>query len=505
MASRSISLCGTFDPAVRSSLSATVKTWSPTIHTLVLGADYETKWKYKEAKRLGIPTMTMDEYIRSVPSTLWVDLYKPTKLCDVIGNASAIKDLQTWLRAWSTTGVRAALITGPPGIGKTTAVHLVCKECDYDVVEFNASNERSATAVRKWFSEATRSHHVGKRRIVIMDEVDGMSRGDRGGMGELARMIKETSFPILCIANERSAPRMRPLTSCCLDIRFSRPVRSTIAQSIHTRVVTKQKLNVSVKTLEEVCEQNGNDIRSILNFLQFSSSCSSTKDELLRTDPFSATGRLFGSRGSLEERMNWVFTDFGLVPLMVGEGYIAAAGKGKANDDSERLMNCVRAADAMGDWDILDTRIHRTQNWSLLPSSVMCIVQAATSANGPAPFQIFPSWLGKQSKRLKHMRQMRSMRSTIESRDLLRLRLFRDGLSPSEVVQRLQEYNLTRDDMLETLVDTTFTGDESSVAMDTKMKSAITREWNKQNRSTESEVVREEADDSEEENLMDIE
>lgn len=38
---------------------------------------------------------------------------------------------------------RAILISGSPGIGKTTAAHLVAKACGYDPLEYNASDARS--------------------------------------------------------------------------------------------------------------------------------------------------------------------------------------------------------------------------------------------------------------------------------------------------------------------------------------------------------------------------
>lgn len=509
LSGKTFAVCGTLDSSASSFLlryASGRRIWSPSIDCLVLGNEYATRWKYAQALRMSIPTVPISSLLANVPSTLWVEQYKPIQLSEVIGHTTQIQDLQTWLHAWSTSGIRAVFVTGPPGIGKTTVVHLVCRACGYDVVELNASTERSASAIRKWFAEASTSHHIGTRRVVIMDEVDGMSSGDRGGIGELARVIKHCAFPIICIANERTTPRLRPLASCCLDIRFARPNRSTIAKSLMERVVKKQGLSVSAKDLEEICERNGNDIRSILNYLQFSASCSSTKDELQRVDAFSATGRLFGSKGSVDDRMNLVFVDFGLVPLMVAEGYLAAAGK-SAGDDADKLRNCIRAADAMCTWDILDTRIRKTNNWSLLPSSVVSIAEAATASKGPAPFQIFPSWLGKHSKRMKHIRQMRQMRTySLDSRTLLRLRLFQDVRTGPDIVQRLLSYGLTRDDMLDTLVDTVFSGDESSVALDTKTKSAITREWRKRVKPCEVVVHDEKEDvDSEEEELYDVE
>ena len=56
-----------------------------------------------------------------------------------------------------------------------------------------------------------------------MDEVDGMSRGDRGGVGELIKIIDKTFVPIICICNDRESTKVKSLTSHCYDLGFSRP------------------------------------------------------------------------------------------------------------------------------------------------------------------------------------------------------------------------------------------------------------------------------------------
>jgi replication factor C subunit 1 len=55
-----------------------------------------------------------------------------------------------------------------------------------------------------------------------MDEVDGMSAGDRGGSQELIQIIKKTSIPIICLCNDRSSPKIRSLANHCFDLRFKR-------------------------------------------------------------------------------------------------------------------------------------------------------------------------------------------------------------------------------------------------------------------------------------------
>jgi replication factor C subunit 1 len=471
--------------------------WASSIRALIRAGPPATSWKLAQARARGIPIIPAEDLhafaTQPRESELWVTKYAPTKLEEIVGNADAIAELRAWLTAG---GAGGALVTGPPGIGKTTAVHCVIRALGYDVVELNASDERSGTAIRKWFEEAARSHHVGKRRVVVMDEVDGCSSGDRGGIAELARIIRTCSFPIVCIANERTTPRLRPLAAVCRDIRFQRPPRTQIARALMTRVVAPERLSITQAELETLCERNGNDIRQILNFLQFRSAgslCAGTataaatatvtaKDEVHRIDPFSATVQLYRSSVRHAAKSQLVFVDHGLVPLMIGESYVAAAGKSRG-DDAEKLRRVAAAADAMGDYDIVDARLRRTMNWGLLPAAVEHIVRAATVVDGCAPSQIFPQWLGKASKRNKHRRMMRELGARsghdIDARDVLRARLFAPTRTGAEIVDDLAELRMTRDDMLETLVDTVFTGEAASVALDTKTKSAITREWKK--------------------------
>lgn len=507
-----VAVCGIEDAtrvsSFLSSHSVRVVPWCSRVVALIAGTRRTGRWKYAEAQRLNIPILAEADLftvpvapVAPLPADLWADKYKPRSLKEVIGNADGIASLQTWLRNWSLemTTPHGALISGPPGIGKTSTVHLLCAAEGYGVVEFNASDARSASTIRSIFDDAAKSGCVGARRCIVMDEVDGMSSGDRGGVGTLAAMIRGCAFPVICIANERGGPRLRPLISACVDIRFSRPVKTTIAKVLAARVCGPEGLKIKPADLELLCERNGNDIRAILNFLQFSYGAGRTagaKDELQRIDAFTAAGRLFGYHGdaaagpkynTLETRMNLVFVDHGMVPLMIGEAYAAAAGRGRGSD-AERLAGCALAAERMSTWDLLDARIMRNQAWGLLPAAAVTIVGAAAAARGPAPFQIFPSLLGKMSKRGKLRRAQADLRrrtgigseeALADTRGLLRARLFVSGSSTADagaICDTLMSMGMTREDMFETLSETVFTGDEKTVALDSKLKAAITRE-----------------------------
>lgn len=171
----------------------------------------------------------------------WVDKYKPITFKQIIGqqgHSSNLAKLVNWLDMWYVneknkkkvklnpwakindgSSFKAVLLSGPPGVGKTTSAHLACKELKHDVVEFNASDIRSKKLLQNQVSILLSNKSLvnyanseSQKRVLIMDEVDGMAGNeDRGGIAELIQLIKATHIPIICICNDRNHPKIRYL------------------------------------------------------------------------------------------------------------------------------------------------------------------------------------------------------------------------------------------------------------------------------------------------------
>ena len=168
-------------------------------------------------------------------NSLWTTLYHPTKSSDLVGNPSKIDKLKKFLAEWKadTKKEKAALLSGPPGVGKTSSATIIARELGYEPIEFNASDTRSKKALEDHISEllgnktitsmfAAKKSTIPKNRktVLIMDEVDGMSGSDRGGITKLIQLIKTTKIPIICICNDRNSTKIRTLRNYCLDLSF---------------------------------------------------------------------------------------------------------------------------------------------------------------------------------------------------------------------------------------------------------------------------------------------
>lgn len=443
------------------------------------GRPITESWRYKQAVKLGIPIIRR----RVAPKIakecaakdMFVDKYAPKSLDDVIGHKEQIAQLRHWLTNWA-IGHGGVLCIGPPGIGKTTVTHLVAKSLGYVIAEYNASDTRSVSVLRGMFALGVKRL---RKEVIIMDEVDGLS--ERGGVGEIAEIIRKSVTPIICIANEKP-PKLKPIANVCLEIKFSRPVKGTIANGL-LKVTSAECIDINKTGLETMCEESGNDIRAILNSLEFyGAGDDGKKDATLRLDAFSATQKLFANKlADYNTASNLVFVDYNMIPLMVSEAYVAA-GK-------DSIYDIMKAAELVSAGDIMDRRIHQRQDWGLLPHYVANVVSVTKIVKGYAPFQIFPQWLGKNSKRLKHRRWMSDLSQKLRCgtsegmrldyvdslQKILSRGLVADKPDIKRVIITLDKLGLTRDDLIESLGDIVFDG----IEIPTKIKTAFTREYNK--------------------------
>lgn len=125
------------------------------------------------------------------------------------------------------------MVSGPPGIGKSSMIRLVAQALDYDVVENNASDLRNKLNINNQISDLTDNELINsknKKFIILMDEVDGMTGSDRGGLQALTQIIKNTKTPIVCVCNDNESQKLRTLITYCNPIKFQKPTFELIAK-----------------------------------------------------------------------------------------------------------------------------------------------------------------------------------------------------------------------------------------------------------------------------------
>ena len=143
---------------------------------------------------------------------------------------------------------RGLYIYGAPGCGKTTFVMRLLKEAGYDVVMYDAGDIRNKTII-----DTIAKNNMAEKNIVslfhkkaqpiaiVMDEIDGMNNGDKGGINALIRLIRPkktkkqrledtTRSPVICISNYHVDKKIKELMKVCHTFELKTPTTSQISQ-----------------------------------------------------------------------------------------------------------------------------------------------------------------------------------------------------------------------------------------------------------------------------------
>ncbi|KAK3670378.1 Chromosome transmission fidelity protein 18 [Recurvomyces mirabilis] len=258
-----------------------------------------------------LPTPPAEQTTTKKSSLLWTEKYRARKFTDLIGDERTHRSVMYWLKRWDqivfpgsyrpqkpkkgqTEQIeerplkKILMLTGPPGLGKTTLAHVCAKQAGYEVQEINASDERSSNVVRGRIRDMVGTENVkgvdtrtvdgkvrkaGKPVCVIVDEVDGVVSGSGGAGGE-GGFVKALIDLILLdqknssgLSNMQQAPArkkkgdrfrlQRPLILICNDIYH--PSLRPLRQSSHAEVIHMRKPQIQTITarMQSIFDKEG--------------------------------------------------------------------------------------------------------------------------------------------------------------------------------------------------------------------------------------------------------
>jgi len=170
---------------------------------------------------------------------------------------------------------RGIYLSGEPGIGKTQFVCNLLKDNGYDIIYYDSSDMRNKNIMELITNQNMSNINVytmftreRKKIVIVMDDIDGMNNGDKGGINSLIKIIRpkktkkqkqeELSMnPIICIGNNQIDKKIKELVSQCKSISLNTPTQQQIKQLL------KKSIDSKIYNIDKVLEFIDNDLRKV--------------------------------------------------------------------------------------------------------------------------------------------------------------------------------------------------------------------------------------------------
>ena len=200
----------------------------------------------------------------------WTDKYRPQSFKDIIGNNKQKALIEKWVNEWKEGNPqKTLLLVGPPGIGKTTFALVIAHEFG-EYVELNASDKRSYDLLMETIGESTTTQSLfsNKSKLIILDEVDGITGNqDKGGTRALNKIIQNTKHPIIMMANDFYSKRLATIKTKCQVIKLPK-IRSPTINVNLKRICKAEEIEADPEALKQLAKRSNGDMRSAINTLQ---------------------------------------------------------------------------------------------------------------------------------------------------------------------------------------------------------------------------------------------
>jgi replication factor C large subunit len=202
--------------------------------------------------------------------TPWTERHRPKSFEDVKGQEEAIERIKKFLEDFNLGKVqkRALLLHGPPGIGKTSLVYVAGLETKAEIFELNASDLRNKGKLQEILKPAMEQRSLFKdNKIILVDEVDGISSIETGGLTELLNLIDISRFPLIITANDIWDQKFSGLRKKVELIQL-KEINYKIIKDVLISVLRKENKFIDQEVLTKIAIKAKGDIRAAINDLQ---------------------------------------------------------------------------------------------------------------------------------------------------------------------------------------------------------------------------------------------
>jgi len=325
-------------------------------------------------------------------NSLWINKYCPKSVKNIVGHKNQIRKFKNWLKIYQDNKVKAVVISGNHGIGKTLTIKMILEDMDYhpiiiypnEIKDFR-SNENFDDYYNNnnsIFSKMNMRNNINNKKIaIIFNETESISlTSEKKYVFNIYKENnKKNSFPLIFIANNQHSKLLNDLKKYCEEIRFFSPSEYEIKNLIHN---ISKKENISITddlALVELIKFSQYDIRRLINLLQELSYHYKNKDITMKrilkfikksevkdidVGLFESTLLLLNQYNDYKTIFKLYESEKVLLPLMIHENYKKKIVTDKL-EYNNLIFKLLKISDSISRGDNIETSIYTDQNWYL--------------------------------------------------------------------------------------------------------------------------------------------
>jgi len=286
--------------------------------------------------------------------------YRAKRYSEIVHQDQAVSEVTKFLMEFPKKK-KALILHGPAGTGKTSLALAAAKENDLEVLELNSSDLRNRSKLEATLRPATMQKSLFKKgKIILMDEVDGVTGTDIGGIPELVRVIMVSNYPIIMTCNDVWQSKLSPVRQKSKLVEMKLLDLGTII-ALLLKISEAEGFNKSPQFLKQIAIKSQGDIRAAINDLESYGRLDDEEIDLTDTrnvsqSIFNVLKRLFKERQDFLGLFDTTNESLDQILLWIEENI--------PKEYKNEVL--ARAYYALGDADRFRGRIYKNQSWRFL-------------------------------------------------------------------------------------------------------------------------------------------